>query len=226
MNYSTQPEGRLERTGKFGWWLARHEEKLAAAKAGGADLVFLGDSITQHWEKAGKPVWDTFYGARKTANYGFGGDSIQHVLWRLAHGELDGLRPKVCVLLIGTNNARHSESDPQDIASGVRAIIDRLAVTCPATKILLLAILPRGATADDLWRRRTEAVNRLLPALADGHRVHFLNLNEKFLQPEGVLGKEIAPDLLHLSTKGYQLWARRWSRSSKSCSARTEGRPH
>ena len=204
---SVVPEARAERTGKFGWWMGRHEEKLAASKAGVVELAFLGDSITQNWEQAGAPVWAQHYAARKAANYGFGGDSTQHVLWRLDHGEWDGIAPKVCVLLIGTNNTKHTDDSPEQIASGIRAILDRLAAKTPQTKVLLLAILPRGANNDDPWRRKCEAVNKLLPALADGQHVHFLDLGAKLLAADGTLAKDIAPDLLHLSAKGYGIWA-------------------
>lgn len=202
----TVPEGRLQTTGKFGWWPKRHAQKLAEAKAG-ADLVFLGDSITQGWEAAGKEVWAVRYAPRRALNLGFGGDSTQHVLWRLDNGEFDALRPKVCVLLIGTNNVRHSDATPQEITEGIRAIITRIAAKSPETKVLLLAILPRGADADDPWRKRCEQVNTLLPALADGKRVHFADIGAQFTASNGTVSKDIMPDLLHLSAKGYGIWA-------------------
>lgn len=206
-NYSTLPESRSERSGKFGWWMARHEQKLMETKDGGAEVVFLGDSITQNWETAGRDVWQKHFAPRKALNLGFGGDSTQHVLWRLDHGEFDDLRPKVCVLLIGTNNARHSESTPAQIAEGVKAIIERIAQKSPQTKIVLHAILPRGVDANDPWRKRCMEINSLLPALADGQRVHFVDFGAKLVAADGTLSKEIAPDLLHLSAKGYELWA-------------------
>ncbi|MBM3991542.1 MAG: GDSL family lipase, partial [Planctomycetes bacterium] len=91
--------------------------------------------------------------------------------------------------------------------AGIRAIVETLTTNSPTTKVLLLAILPRGADANDPWRRKCEAVNALLPALADGERVHFANVNAAFLAQDGTLSKELAPDLLHLSAKGYALWA-------------------
>lgn len=202
------PEGRLETTGKFAWWMKRHEQKLAEVKAGAdAEVVFIGDSITQGWEAAGKELWHRGYAPRRALNLGFGGDSTHHVLWRLDHGEFDGLKPKVCVLLIGTNNVRHSDSTPQQIAEGVRAIIDRIANKSPGAKIILHAIFPRGADATDPWRQRSQQVNALLPALADGRHVHFLDIGSAFTGPGGAVSKEVMPDLLHLSPKGYALWA-------------------
>ncbi len=206
-NAAVVPEGRTETTGKFGWWPARHAAKIETTRAGGIELAFLGDSITQSWETQGRAVWERFYGPRRAANYGFGGDSTQHVLWRLDHGEFDGLAPKVIVLLIGTNNARHGDGTPDEIAAGVRAVLGRLADKCPRSKVLLLGILPRGAAPGDAMRLKCDQVNALLPALADGDRVHFLNINGALLQPDGTLPKAIAPDQLHLSAQGYERWA-------------------
>jgi sialidase-1 len=201
------PEARLEPTGKFSWWPARHAAKVAETKAGGAEVIFLGDSITQNWETAGKASWEKHFAPLKPANYGFGGDSTQHVLWRVRHGEFDGASPKAIVLLIGTNNVRHGDFTPEQIVAGIRAILEALADKCPRSKVLLLGILPRGPDATDPWRRKCEAVNALLPGLADGHRVHFLNANSQLVTADGVLTPEIAPDLLHLSAKGYSILA-------------------
>lgn len=203
----TVPEARTETTGKWAWWPARHADKVAESKAGRGEVMFLGDSITQGWETTGKAAWDEHFAPRKAANYGFSGDSTQHVLWRLHHGELDDFKPKAVVLHIGTNNSRHGDHTPEQIAAGIRAIVETLTTNSPTTKVLLLAILPRGADANDPWRRKCEAVNALLPALADGERVHFANVNAAFLAQDGTLSKELAPDLLHLSAKGYALWA-------------------
>jgi sialidase-1 len=201
------PEARTETTGKFGWWPARHAAKVAESKQNKARIVFLGDSITQGWETAGKAVWQERFAPRQAANYGFGGDSTQHVLWRVKNGEFDGITPKAVVLLIGTNNVRHGDFTPEQIAGGVRAVVDALGEKCPNAKVLVLGILPRGPDAADPLRRKCEAVNALLPALADGRRVHYLNINSKLLQPDGSLSKEISPDLLHLSAKGYAIVA-------------------
>lgn len=205
------PEARTETTGKFGWWPARHAAKVAESKAGGGNeamkIFFLGDSITQGWETAGKAAWEKHFVPRKAANYGFGGDSTQHVLWRVRNGEFEGISPQAIVLLIGTNNVRHGDFTPEQIAAGIRAILDALAEKCPRSKVVLLGILPRGSDATDPLRRKCEAVNALLPALADGHRVHFLNVNAKLITADGTLTKDIAPDLLHLSAKGYTLLA-------------------
>ena len=105
------------------WWKDRHEEKLALAKQGGWELVFLGDSITHGWERNGKSTWDKYYGARKAINLGFGGDRTEHVLWRLEHGEFDGYKPRVVVIMIGTNNTGHDMHPPEAIAAGIEKIV-------------------------------------------------------------------------------------------------------
>lgn len=206
VNYATVPESRPERSGKFGWWLARHEQKLEEARRG-ADVVFLGDSITQGWEGPGRDIWREHFGSKNALNLGFGGDSTQHVLWRLDHGELDNLHPKVVVLLIGTNNVRHSEATPDQIAAGVREILQQIHHKAPSARVLLHAIFPRGANADDPWRKRCHEVNERLPVLADGARVRFIDLGARLTNDDGTISREIMPDLLHLSPQGYAIWA-------------------
>jgi beta-glucosidase len=223
-NLATIPEGRFETTGKFSWWPARHAEKVAEAKDA-IDVVFLGDSITQGWERHGAAIWKNTYAPLKAANYGFGGDSTQHVLWRLEHGEFTGLKPKVVVLNIGTNNARHGDFTPAQIAQGIEAVVKKIQQVCPETKVLLLAIFPRDAHPTDPMRVKCDAVNALLPALADGKQVVFANLNDRFLQPDGTLSRDIAPDLLHLSSKGYRIWSEAMHPTLLSLLAPTETKP-
>lgn len=178
------------------------------SKKGEAQLVFLGDSITQGWE-GHKAIWEAAWGSYKPANFGIGGDRTEHVLWRMDHGNFDGLKPKLVVLMIGTNNTGHrkAEEPPQQTADGVKAILDRLAKKCPDTKVLLLGIFPRGATAEDKLRVHNAKINELLANLADGKKVIYTDIGKNFLQADGTLTKEIMPDLLHLSARGYQIWA-------------------
>ncbi len=178
------------------------------SKKGEAQLVFLGDSITQGWEGQ-KAIWNTAWEQYKPANFGIGGDRTEHVLWRIDNGNFDGLKPKLVVLMIGTNNTGHrkGEEPAQQTAEGVKAIIERLAKKCPDTKVLLLGIFPRGATTEDKLRLHNTAINEHLAHLADGKKVTYTDIGNAFLQPDGTLSKEIMPDLLHLSAKGYQIWA-------------------
>jgi len=192
------------------WWTERQALLNERAAAGSVELVFIGDSITQGWEGAGKNVWSESYGDRAAINLGIGGDRTQHVLWRLEHGNLpDGLSPKLAVVMIGTNNS--GSNTPRKIEDGVTAIARRLWIELPETQILVLAIFPRGAGPDDPLRKVNGATNALLgklPGLFDDGRVHLLDIGTEFLAADGTLSQEIMPDLLHLSPEGYRIWAR------------------
>jgi lysophospholipase L1-like esterase len=184
---------------------ARHEAFLATAKENKAKLLFLGDSITAGWGGQ-KAIWESAFGKYSPANFGIGGDRTQHVLWRISNGELDGFTPKALVLMIGTNN---SGSDSEEgIAAGIRKIVDFVRHKSPDTKILLLAVFPRGEKAENnAQRAKLIAVNKRISELHDDKHVFFLDIGAKFLEPNGTLTKEIMPDFLHLSAKGYQIWA-------------------
>jgi lysophospholipase L1-like esterase len=200
-------------------WVKRHESFNEISKKGEAQLVFLGDSITQGWEGNGKEVWAKTWAPMNAANFGIGGDRTEHVIWRLQNGNFDGLKPKLVVLMIGTNNTGHQgrpaaehggavyTSSAEQTAEGVKMILDILGKKLPETKVLLLGIFPRGATKEDKMRQQNVATNNLISGFADGKRVFFMDIGNTFLQPDGTLPKEIMPDLLHLNTKGYQMWA-------------------
>jgi beta-glucosidase len=187
-------------------WMVRHDLIKARAEKGDIDVMFIGDSITHGWENGGKAVWDKDIAQLKAGNFGIGGDRTQHVLWRLDNGELPAvLQPKVAVIMIGTNNSNSDK--PEAIAAGITAIVDRLSTHNAKTKILLLAIFPRGPDANDAKRKVNEATNAIVAKLEGTKNVHFLDIGAKFLQADGVLPKDIMPDFLHPNAKGYQIWA-------------------
>lgn len=188
-----------------GGWVARHESFNKRVAEGNVDLLLIGDSITQGWEGAGKDVWAKYYTPRHAVNLGIGGDRTQHVLWRLDNGNIKGIHPKAAVLMIGTNNS--GNNTPEQIAEGITAIVQKLRKDLPETKILLLAIFPRGADKSDSRRQVNEATNAIVSKLDDGKMVYYLDIGPAFLADDGTLSKEIMPDLLHLSPKGYQIWA-------------------
>ncbi len=195
------------------WWLPRHQQKLVDAKAifdkgGKIDLLFVGDSITQGWEKEGAEVWKKHYEPRHGFAIGFSGDRTENVLWRLDQDAVKGMNPKVTVLMIGTNNAGHRGEDPRTTSAGIKKILEELQQRLPDTKILLLAIFPRDEKPDGELRLINEQVNAIIQGYADNKRVYFANINQVFLTQEGILTKEVMPDLLHPHEYGYELWAK------------------
>ncbi len=190
------------------WWMPRHEQKLQELKGmKTVDLLMIGDSITHGWEGGGKAAWDKYYANRKALNLGFSGDRTEQVLWRLDHGAIDGISPKAAVVMIGTNNTGHRKDNPEETAAGIKAILDKLAEKSPKTKVLLLAIFPRGESAKDELRLINDGVNERISKFADNQRVFYLDLSDKFLEDDGALPKSIMPDVLHPNAKGYEIWA-------------------
>jgi len=189
-----------------GWQLRRHAELNEIARRGDVDLVFLGDSITQRWEEAGRDVWNKYYAKRKAANFGMDGDHTQHVLWRIEHGNFEGIHPKAIILLIGDNNSIAGEP-AQEIADGVVAVVKKLREKVPESKILLLAIFPSGERPESPQRVRAIAANAIFRKVADGRMIRYLDIGERFTNRDGTISKVIMPDFDHLSPTGYGLWA-------------------
>ena len=188
-------------------WKARDEAMTARAKQGDVDLAFIGDSITEGWEGAGKKVWQQFYGKRKTLNLGISGDRTEHIIWRLTHGNLENVTPKVAVVMIGTNNTGHFMQDPIEVAAGVERIVEILGERVPSTQILLLGVFPRGANPTDEGRLNNIAINQVIRRLHDGVKIHYADIGAAFLENDKTITPEIMPDALHLSAEGYQRWA-------------------
>jgi lysophospholipase L1-like esterase len=194
---------------------AKHEANVAIAQKGDIDVLFMGDSITDFWRntgpagmanppRAGKAVFDKYYGAMKVANFGISGDTTQGVLYRLRNGEGQGFQPKAIMLMIGTNNAALCTS--AEIAEGVGAVVLELRQDFPAAKILLLGIFPRANPGDPI-RKTALDVNPIIAKLHDGENVFYLDIGAKFLDADGQLPPDIMPDQLHPSEKGYEIWA-------------------
>jgi lysophospholipase L1-like esterase len=173
---------------------------------GDYDLEFIGDSITQGWEGRGKAVWNEFYGHRKAINMGVSGDRTQHVLWRFEQGQLDGIHAKVAVVMIGTNNSNKDDNSEADILQGVTAIVQQIRTRQPDTKILLLAIFPRGSTFST-QRGKILQVNEALAKLDDGQHIFYQDLGPLFIEDNGSISKSIMPDYLHPNDAGYRIWA-------------------
>src|SRR4051794_3373728 len=191
-----------------------HQQLLAKAKAGGIDLYFLGDSITRRWG-CSDAIWaadlanwkQNFYGWN-AGNFGWGGDRMQNMLWRIQNGELDGVNPKVIVILAGTNNVGNrpgGEEKVADITRGMDALIATCREKAPAAKIVLTAIFPRNDNPDVLPEIRK--INDELAKRADEQTVFYLNVNDKLADANGRLFDGMTVDKLHLTVKGYQVWA-------------------
>jgi lysophospholipase L1-like esterase len=186
-------------------WKKRHKGFVDIAKKGGVNVLFLGDSITDAWRgKAAQPTWDKYFKPLGAANFGIGGDRTEHVLWRIQNGELAAIMPKAIVLMIGTNNTGSNSAD--QIADGITAIVRTIRAKSPSSQILLLAVFPRGAQPGTPVRMKIDEINKTISKLDDGKHVHYLDIGSKFLQPDGTLTKDIMPDFLHLSARGYQIW--------------------
>ncbi len=194
-----------------------HESFLKRGKEGPIGVLFLGDSITEGWR--GVPhIWEHYFGKYQPANFGYSGDQTQNVIWRLENGELEGITPKVVVLMIGTNNS--DQHTGEQIVDGIRKIIAITRAKIPGVKVLLLAIFPRDARRNqdgliteaeiaDAAKRvgANDRANALLAKLADGANVRFVSINSVFLGKDGRIPWTIMPDQLHLTGAGYQLWA-------------------
>jgi beta-glucosidase len=190
------------------WWKDRHESmnKRVAELGEKSQVIFIGDSITQGWEGEGKEVWARYYAHRGAINLGIGGDRTQHVLWRLDNGNLTGLKPKAAVVMIGTNNSNGEDNTPAQIIEGVTAIVKRLRDKLPQTKVLLLAIFPRSENFS-VHRGKLAQINQALRRVADEQNVFWIDFGHLFLNDDGTIPRELMPDYLHLSQKGYSIWA-------------------
>jgi len=199
---STVPVPRLDQ----GWQLSNAAID-ARARQGNVGLLFIGDSITQYWGSIGAPTWNQFYGARKAMNAGIFDDGTENVLWRIEHGNLDGISPKVVVLMIGTVDA-YFDPFARDVAAGVQAVVRELQVKLPHTTILLLGTFPQGVDPTSPWRQTITASNQIISGLADGRTVDYLDLSSVFLNPDGTLNQSLrTPDLIHPNAQGYAVWA-------------------
>jgi lysophospholipase L1-like esterase len=203
-------------------WTHQHQGYVDAAAKGHIDVLFVGDSITNGWEYAGGPVWEEHYGRLPAAHFGISGDQTQNVLWRVQNGELDGVQPRLIVLLIGTNNVY--DNTPAEIAEGIGAILNEILNRTPRSRILLMGIFPRSRNPDDPERARIAEVNLLISAQVDalisagrtsGEAccqfgeciISHLDIGARFLNPDGTLRDELMPDYLRPSRRGYEIWA-------------------
>ena len=186
-------------------WQEMHAANVAEAAKGEAELVFQGDSITElsRWSES----WKKTFAGYRYATFGIGGDRTQNVLWRLEHGEIGALKPKLVVLLIGTNNIGSTSDDVGDITRGVKAVVAKLRKGHPAAKVLVLGIFPRDEKAGAPVRATIAKINAVLAKLDDGKTVFVRDIGKAFLDPDGTLPKAVSEDHLHLTEEGYRRWS-------------------
>ena len=194
-----------------------HEQLLAKARKGGIDVYFVGDSITRRWGTSDPQYRDFLANWRKNffgwnaANFGWGGDTVQNVLWRLENGELDGVHPKVIILMAGTNNVGNRGADDAKVdvvVAGIQATLDVMRDRAPGATIVLMGITPRNDGAGGTKTVATiDRINERIAQLADEKTVRYLNINGRLADRDGRLFEGVTVDGLHLSLKGFQVWA-------------------
>ena len=185
------------------WWTERFQQINQQVKEhGDAELVFIGDSITSLWRSNGRQTWVRYYQQREALNLGAAGDQIQHTLWRLMNGNLDGLSPRLAVLMVGVNNLYQPQ---EHVVAGLRKTINYLRGRLPRTRILVLGILPYGERPGH-QRSRVRHVNRAVSRMA-GPWIHFLDVGRQFVSPDGTISRKLMPDFLHPTALGYELLA-------------------
>lgn len=178
---------------------------------GSYDLVLIGDSITRRWARGG--AVHKAFAPWRVLDLGHDGEHTENILFRLQNGELTGVDAKVVMIMIGTNNIGHTKDEPAWIASGVAKIIETVHAFMPKARILLVGIFPRGELAvnpkngePSPGRKRIADTNKLLAGLADGKTVAFIDIGDRFLDPNGNLPKATFPDSLHPTSAGYDIW--------------------
>jgi lysophospholipase L1-like esterase len=186
----------------------RHAAIMALPNRASARLVFLGDSITRRWAEVPE-LWKRYFQKYDPVNLGVGSDATQNVIWRIENGELDGMNPRVLVLLIGANNA--PTNCGEEIAAAVEKIVGIIRVKLPRTRILLMAIFPRGpqkrGTPEDPFSMDAiRRANEGLAALADAKTVRFLDIGSLFLGPDGEIDTALLADKLHPAAAGFAVW--------------------
>lgn len=185
-------------------WREMYNDQVAQAEQGNIDVMFLGDSITEMWARS---VWNESFSQFRPANFGIGGDHTGNVLWRLQNPAIANLKPKVVVLLIGVNNINLCGEKPEEVFVGIQAVVAKLRSMYPSARVLLNAVLPEGELPESPGRRSVVALDKMVAGLGDEKTVFFRDYGARFVSTDGKLSAELQPDFLHLSEKGYRIWA-------------------
>jgi lysophospholipase L1-like esterase len=184
-------------------WHPTHLGFVKKVQAGGVEILFLGDSVTKGWAGAGKEIWEQNYAPLKALNIGIGGDTTRQTLWRLDHKAMDGIQPRVVVLMIGVNNIFTATGTDEEIVKGIDATVQKIRALSPPSKILLMGILPVGNEAQ---AARIRNINAMLVKVT-GPGVSFLDMGPQFCDAGGKVDSTLyTPDLVHLAAPGYARW--------------------
>lgn len=199
----------VKRTMEYSWmsvatWDKSHAEDTIVAQYDKVDVLFIGDSITAGWDWN---LWQKYFVPLNSANFGIGGDHTGNLLWRLQHGAIGNIQPKLIVLLIGVNNLEHLQETPQQAALGITNVITQLQLAWPNSKILLNAVFPYQQSAQAPERKKVKDINKLMVKLADNKKIIFKDYGSLMLQKDGSISPDIMADFLHPTPKGYQIWA-------------------
>jgi lysophospholipase L1-like esterase len=222
-NSAIVPASKLE-DDSYDWW-KRHSEVLRIKDSINPEIILIGNSITHFWggipyvrdaegklrESNGPESWKTLFGNYRVLNIGFGWDRTQNVLWRLDHGEIDALHPRLVIINIGTNNTSDTEkariNTPAEIVEGISTICMRVRSKIPGAKIILMAIFPREQSPAHPRRVLINEINKQLEIFARENKIIFVDIGPDMLASDGTLPIEIASDFCHPTEKGYQIWA-------------------
>ena len=209
---ATTPDSRAAERAAGGWklFIRHHENRKRWVTEQEVDYLVIGDSITFQWSRSAKAVWQKVHGHRKAVNIGSSGDRTEHMLWHIREGGLAGMadrNPKVVQLLIGTNNRGDPTLGGRDTAAGILALLKEIHHRLPRSKILLMALFPRGWAPEDKGRLRNQRVNDIIRDYADGETVLWVDLGHLFLDADGNLRKDRMKDGLHPTLQGYEAWA-------------------
>jgi lysophospholipase L1-like esterase len=197
------PKIKAEHRIKEASWLKRYRSINALARTGQAEVVFLGDSITHGWKYTN--TWNSKFGTYRAINAGISSDRVQHLLWRVENGNFAQIKPKVAVILVGVNNL--ALNTPLEIAGGIKQVTTAIHKRSPKTKILLLGIFPSGKEPTHKRRGKIKKINIQIKKIADNNKIHYLNFGNRFLEKDGSISKKTMFDYLHLTPKGYGIWA-------------------
>jgi lysophospholipase L1-like esterase len=198
-----------KRTIDYSWmsvstWDKMHAEDTLVAQYDQVDLLFVGDSITAGWDQK---IWEENFKPLNAANFGIGGDHTGNLLWRLQHGAVGNIQPKLIVLLIGVNNIGGLQETPEQAAAGVTRVVQQLQLAWPDSKILLNAVFPFDQAPSSENRSKVTKLNTIIARLGDNKTIFFKDYGPKLLQKDGDIAPEIMADFLHPTAKGYQIWA-------------------